>query len=386
MMRESRGALKVGSLRGIPIRVHYSLLLVLPLLAYLFGGAFRRAAEVAEVPPEQLMGSPMLWGLGVAVGLFASVFVHELAHTFYALARGGQVRSITLMMVGGVSELSEAPPRPRDEALMALVGPLTSLALAGLFGLATWGVEGTTSFNLQFACFYLASLNLFLGLFNLLPAFPMDGGRILRAVLSGRMGPVRATRVASLVGRGFAVLFALWGVVSFNPFLFVIAFFIFMGAEGESRQVRMKALLERVSVSELMTPRGAGVEAGALLEQALWDLRRERQTALPVTEDGRPVGLVDVEAVRAVSEADRIHRLTREVMRPVQVVRLDEDGWRAVRQLAENSAQLLAVVDADGRLVGTLDVDDVQRGMTLLQTREERAERDARRWRQERPA
>ncbi|NVJ28777.1 site-2 protease family protein, partial [Myxococcus sp. AM011] len=130
----------------------------------------------------------------------------------------------------------------------------------------------------------------------------------------------------------------------------------------------------------------AGVEVGALLEQALWDLRRERQTVLPVTEDGRPVGLVDVEAVRAVSEADRIHRLTREVMRPVLVVRLDEDGWRAVRQLAENSAQLLAVVDAEGRLVGTLDVDDAQRGMTLVQTREERAERDARRWRQERPA
>ena len=128
----------MGAFRGIPIRVHFTLLLILPLLAVMFGGAFRRAAEVAEVPPERLLGSPAVWGLGVAVGLFASVFVHELAHTLYALARGGRVRSITLMMVGGVSELTEAPPRPRDEALMALVGPLTSILLAAGFGVATW--------------------------------------------------------------------------------------------------------------------------------------------------------------------------------------------------------------------------------------------------------
>ncbi|GEN05336.1 Zn-dependent protease (includes SpoIVFB) [Myxococcus fulvus] len=385
-MRETRGALQVGSLRGIPVRVHFSLLLVLPLLAYVFGGAFRRAAEVAAVPEEQLWGAPWGWGLGVAVGLFASVFVHELAHTLYALARGGQVRSITLMMVGGVSELSEAPPRARDEALMALVGPLTSLALAGLLALATWGVAGTGSFNLQFACFYLASLNLFLGVFNLLPAFPMDGGRILRALLAGRMGMVRATQVASVVGRGFALLFGVWGLATFNPFLMVIAFFIFMGADGEAKQVRMKATLEKVRVAELMTPRWMGVDVGASLEEALWEFRVERRTALPVTEEGRPLGRVAVEAVRAVPAGERTRRQVREVMRPAPVARLEEDGWQALRRMAEEGSPLLLVVDADGRLAGTLEVGDVERGLTLFQNREERAERDARRWREERPA
>lgn len=385
-MRETRGAWKVGSLRGIPIRVHVSLLLILPLLAYLFSGAIRRAAEVAHIPGAQGMVSSGLWGLGVAVGLFASILIHELAHTLYALRRGGKVRSITLMMVGGVSELTEPPPRPRDEALMALVGPLTSLALAGLFGLATWVVEGTGSFHLQFACFYLATLNVFLGLFNLLPAFPMDGGRILRALLVGRMGPVRATRVASLVGRGFAVAFAVWGLVTLNPFLLVIAFFIYMGAEGEARQSRMKAVLERVRVAELMTPRAVGTEADVSLEGVLWDLRRERRSVLPVTEAGRPVGAVGVEEVRGVPEAERLRRTAREVMRPAPVAPMEENGWRALRLMVESAVPLVAVVDADGRLVGTLDVDDVQRGMALFQTREERAEREARRWRQERPA
>ncbi|MCP3105126.1 site-2 protease family protein [Myxococcus sp. K15C18031901] len=385
-MPESRGSLRLGVFRGIPIRAHYTLLLVLPLLAYLFGGAFQRAAQVAEVPPERLSGSPWLWGLGVAVGLFASVFAHEMAHTVYALWRGGKVRSITLMMVGGVSELTEPPPRARDEALMALVGPLTSIGLAVVFGGAMVLVRATGSFNLQFACFYLASLNLFLGLFNLLPAFPMDGGRIVRALLTRRLGLVRATRVASLLGRGFAVLFGLWGAVSLNPFLVVIAFFIYMGAEGEARQVRMKALLEGVAVSELMTPRVVGVEATMSLDDALWNLRRERRTALPVTDGDHPVGLVGVEEIRTVSEHARDIRVARDVMRPAVLVKQDEDGWRALRRMAEAQAPLLVVVDAWERLVGTLDLEDIQRGMTLLQARAERAEREGRGWRQERPA
>ncbi|MBZ4415161.1 site-2 protease family protein [Myxococcus sp. RHSTA-1-4] len=385
-MRAARGSFQVGAFRGIPIRVHFTLLLVLPLLAVMFGGAFRRAAELAEVPPERLLGSPALWGLGVAVGLFASVFVHELAHTVYALARGGRVRSITLMMVGGVSELTEAPPRPRDEALMALVGPLTSIFLAGVFGGATWLLEGTRSFNLQFACFYLASLNLFLGLFNLLPAFPMDGGRIVRASLTGRLGALRATRVASVLGRGFAVLFGLWGALSFNPFLMVIAVFIYMGAEGEARQVRMKATLERVPVSALMTPRVAGVEASDSLWDAMWALRRERRLMLPVTEAGKPVGWVGMEALRTVPEEARATRAARELMAPVEVAGLEEDGWTALRRMAEKEVPQLAVVAADGTLAGTLDIGDVQRGMALYQTRLERAERQERGFRQERPA
>jgi Zn-dependent protease len=377
--------LQVGAFRGIPIRVHFTLLLILPLLAVMFGGAFRRAAEVAEVPPERLLGSPAVWGLGVAVGLFASVLVHELAHTVYALRRGGRVRSITLMMVGGVSELTEAPPRPRDEALMALVGPLASIVLAVAFGGGTWLLQGTRSFNLQFACFYLASLNFFLGAFNLLPAFPMDGGRIVRASLTGRLGAVRATRVASLMGRAIAVLMGLWGAFSLNPFLLVIAVFIYVGAEGESRQVRMKATLERVPVSALMTPRLEGVDAGASLWEAMWALRQAKRL-LPVTEDGRPVGWLGMDAVGGVPETERATRTARELMQPVEVVGVDEDGWTALRRMAEKEAPQLAVVAASGTLEGILDLLDVQRGLMLYEARAERAGRQERGWRQERPA
>ncbi|MBU8899095.1 site-2 protease family protein [Corallococcus sp. M34] len=387
MPATTRGGLQFASFRGIPIRAHFSLLLILPLLAFLFGGAFRRAAEVAHLPPERLAGSPFLWGLVVAVGLFASVLVHELAHTVYALRHGGRVRGITLMMVGGVSELSEAPPRPRDEALMALMGPLTSLGLAAVLAGATWLLRDLHAFNLQFACFYLGTLNLFLGLFNLLPAFPMDGGRIVRAVLTSRWGPLRATRVAAGLGRGFAVLLGLWGLVQLNPLLVLIAFFIFLGAEGEARQVRMKVTLEGIPVAQLMSPRRVGVDVGDSLWDAQWALRRERVPVLPVTEEGRPVGRVTLEALGAVPEDERGHRTTREVMQsPAVTVSLADDGWTAVRRMAEAQVPQLAVVEEDGRLAGTVDVTDVQQTLALHASRTEREERRGPRWRQERPA
>jgi len=168
----------------------------------------------------------------VAIALFACVLVHELAHSLYALRKGGRVRDITLLMVGGVSQMSEPPKEVKHEAIMALAGPLVSFALGAEFHLLRL-LADHASFNLRFALFYLGILNLALGAFNLLPAFPMDGGRILRAVLATRMGLVQATRTAAKVGKVFAVVFGVLGVLTINMLLVLIAFFMFIGAEGE---------------------------------------------------------------------------------------------------------------------------------------------------------
>src|SRR6202022_4623456 len=248
------GGFRIGTIKGIPIRVHYSFLLILPFLAYQFGLLFRSAASHAEVPREMLGGNPFIWGLGLALALFASVLIHELAHSLYALKKGGRVQDITLLMIGGVSNLSTPPKTTRQEAVMALVGPLTSLLLAGVFYAANRVVAGLDSFDLQFALFYLAEMNLFLGLFNLLPAFPMDGGRIARAMLTERYGLLRATQLAVGLGKAFAALFGIVGLFSFNVVLMIIAFFIFVGAEAESRSVLIKAMLGHVRVRDLMSP------------------------------------------------------------------------------------------------------------------------------------
>jgi Zn-dependent protease/CBS domain-containing protein len=356
---------KIGTIRGIPIRIHYTFLLILPLLAIGFARTFRAAAVAAEVPPEQLAGSPWLWGLGVAVALFASVLVHELGHSLYALRKGGRVRDITLLMIGGVSRVAEPPKEVRHEAVMALVGPVVSLAIGGLL-YAIHSLAPAASFNLRFALFYVGSLNLFLGLFNLLPAFPMDGGRILRAALAGRLGVVRATNVAAGFGKVFAVAFGIWGLFTFNLLLLLVAFFVFTSAESETRAVTIKALLGHLRVRDLMSGQLVSVPAEVSVHEAAEQMLRERRLAFAVTEHDAPSGLITLDAIQAVPAERRTTTPVREVTVVAPAVSPDEEVANALRVMSEREVSQLAVVE-DGRLVGSLSRDDILRGLRLSQ-------------------
>lgn len=356
---------RIATIRGIPIRIHISLVLVLPLVAYGFARAFLSAADLAGVPASRLSGGPWLWGLGVAVALFASVLVHELAHSLYALRHGGRVRDITLLMVGGVSEMSEAPRHARDEAIMALVGPLASLGIASVLFLLYAG-SARASFNLRFAMFYLGSLNLFLGAFNLLPAFPMDGGRILRALLTSRMGLVRATHIAARVGKVFAVLFAVWGFLTFNMLLLLIAFFVFVGAEAETRAVMVKALLGRLRVRDVMSFDIASIPADITVHEGGERMLEERRTSFAVTLDGHPIGLLTLEAIQAVPPDKREHVLVREVATPARPLSPTEDAARALRLMSDTDVPQITVVD-HGDLIGMVSRDDIVRSLKLTE-------------------
>lgn len=357
------GGFRIFTIRGIPIRLHWSFLIVLPFLAFAFSRTFRTAALVADVPPDQLVGSPLLWGLGVALALFASVLVHELAHSLYALQRGGRVRGITLLMVGGVSEISEPPEKARQEAVMALVGPLVSLALGGVFFLVH-RYSDWASFNLRFAFFYLGSLNVFLGVFNLLPAFPMDGGRILRALLTDRMGAVRATSVASRVGKGFAVLFGLWALVSFNMFLLLLAFFVFIGAEAETRTVMVRAILGGLRVGDIMQ-RGVSMLPGEItVDAAAEQMLRDRTTAYVVMEGGGAVGVLTLDDLQKVPADQRAVVTVRAIVTPVAPVSASADATTALRLMSERDVPLVVVGDG-GMVLGTLSRDDIARTLKL---------------------
>jgi Zn-dependent protease len=200
-----RGAITLFHVKGVPIRAHWTLLLVLPYLAVVFSAQFTHMADVAGVRAASLRGPALLWGTLLAIALFASVAVHELAHTLVALARGGKVRDITLMLLGGISHFERVPERPATEALVAAAGPVTSLLVGGIL-LAILHAVGHGPSDARLGLLYLASLNLVLGLFNLLPAFPMDGGRLLRAALATGMGRARATAIAARVGMALAVV------------------------------------------------------------------------------------------------------------------------------------------------------------------------------------
>ena len=351
---------RVARIRGIPIRVDVTFLLVLPFLAYAFGHGFVEAARLAGVPPERIAGPPWAWGLGIALALFGSVLVHELAHSLYALRRGGKVRSITLLMIGGVSEL-DAPPR--GEAAMALAGPATSAALGGLFvGLARLTTAAGLP-SVSFALFYLGQLNLVLCAFNLLPAFPMDGGRILRGALARRMVPVRATAIAARLGRAFALVFAVLGFLSLNVMLLFISFVVYVGAEAELRHVLVQDALGDLRVRDLMSSLDRGESADGTLAGAAARMIRERRTAYPVVDDGRVVGFVTASAVKRVAPAARHRALVRDALAPATVV---DAGARLadVLPLLAQARPELVVVEA-GRLVGTLSQLDVSRGLDL---------------------
>src|SRR5262249_24187970 len=161
-------------------------------------------------------------------------------------------------------------------AIMALVGPLTSLALAAIFYGIRLAIAGLGSFDVQFAFFYVAEMNLFLGLFNLLPAFPMDGGRVVRGLLVERYGVIRATQIAVALGKAFSVVFGIIGLFSFNIILIIIAFFIFLGADAESRGVLVKAMMGHVRVRDLMSARHPFVSPAPSVYDAAEQMLRER--------------------------------------------------------------------------------------------------------------
>ncbi|HWU86549.1 MAG TPA: site-2 protease family protein, partial [Kofleriaceae bacterium] len=245
------GSLTLFRVRGVPIRAHWTLLLILPYLAFAFSVDFRSVAALSGVGQERLTLPPLVWGIVLAIGLFASVTVHELAHTFAAMRFGGRVRSITLMLVGGVSQLVRIPDRPLHEAIMAAVGPATSLVLGGVIYLLYRGSGGWPP-DLQMALFYLGGMNLVLGAFNLIPAFPMDGGRLLRAGLAARLGRARATQIAATVGKVSAFVLGALGLWTASLLLMLIAVFVYAGAQGELVQERVHAALEGLRIVDLL--------------------------------------------------------------------------------------------------------------------------------------
>jgi Zn-dependent protease len=221
--------------RGIPVRVHLSLLLFLPYLAFVATRQYRWLAGVLGVGPEELRVPAWAWGGVLAVGTFVAVLAHELAHCWVALANGARVRSISLMMLGGVSTVEGELP-PAKEAWMAFAGPLASLVIAA----ACFAAHRLLPLpaDVAVAAFAGGVTNAFLGAFNLLPAFPMDGGRVVRGLLATRLGVARATIFAARLGQGMAALFAAWAILTYNPLLVLVAWFVWAGASAERERAR----------------------------------------------------------------------------------------------------------------------------------------------------
>lgn len=368
-----RGSLTLLRIRGIPIRVHWSLLLAVPYLAWVFSAQFAGVAHVAGEDTAAIHLPPLLIGAILVLGLFASILLHELAHSLVALRRGGKVRSITLLLLGGISQIEQMPRRPRDEAVVAAVGPATSLGLAGvLFALHALTPHGVG--DARVGLFYLANLNLVLGIFNLLPAFPMDGGRVLRALLAARSTPARATAIAAGIGKVLAVGLGLLGLWGGNWLLMLIAVFVYTGAQAEALREHAREALEGVRVGEVMLRHPVTVGAHTPLAEVPGTMQATGRLELVVVNTrGQPVGVLraaDVAAIPPEQREDlRISDLGAQLASRVAVATPQDGVTEAMERARIEGADTLLVIDPAVGLVGLVGRTELEHALTLRSTR-----------------
>lgn len=358
-------ALQVGKVRGVPLRLHFTLLLVLPYLAFELSRGARLMAAHADIPLEAGAMALLAWGMLLAIAIFASIYVHELAHVIVAQRAGGKVRAVTLMLLGGVSEI-EQMPSGNPEARMAIAGPLASIAL-GLVGLGAFFVTGTAAPLVRLFLYYLAVTNLIIGIFNLLPAFPLDGGRVLRAVLRNRLGQVRATTIAAGISKFVAAGLLIFSLLTKNLVLALIAFFLFVAGDAEAKETVIREALRGMRVSDLAKRAVPVLSKDDTVDEARLVLARTGAPAVAVLDGAGPPSLITVfELVRAcssgqLSPSTRLRVLT---ARACESVREDDDVGCALDRMNRSSGELLLVEGDDGPS-GILRRDDIARAIEL---------------------
>jgi Zn-dependent protease/CBS domain-containing protein len=376
--------IKIGSAVGIPIRLNWTFLIVLPLFAYLIGGEVSTIVEVMNevaglgIDAAVLASGPAPWLLGfaAAIGLFVGVLLHEFGHSLVAMRYGYEIESITLWLLGGLASFEEFPENWRHEFWIAIAGPLVSVAV----GIACYGIvfalpAGTgASVGVNAALFvfgYLALLNVVLAVFNMLPAFPMDGGRVLRALLARNQPHAQATQRAASVGKVFAFLMGIVGLFTFQLLLIVLAFFVYIAASGEAQQTTLKAVFEGVTVGDVMTRREDlhTVSEDTSVAELMNRMFTERHTGYPVLDGGELVGMVTLEDARSVREVERdAYRVDDVMATEVVAVAPTADALSALRTMQESGVGRLAVVDADGELVGLISRSDLMTAFNIIQT------------------
>jgi Zn-dependent protease/CBS domain-containing protein len=297
--------------------------------------------------------------------------LHEFGHSLVARRYGYEIDSITLWLFGGVARLVEMPEDWRHELVIAVAGPVVSVGLGALSYAALLAVPDSLP-AVRFVVAYLALTNVTLAVFNMLPGFPMDGGRVLRALLARDRPYARATKQAAEVGKAFAFLLGLVGLFA-NLFLVALAFFIYMGASSEAQQTAMRAAFEDVVVADVMTPRDRldVVREDASVADLLDRMARERHTGYPVVRDGALVGLVTLDDARAVREVERDAYTVGDVMTTdLAWVGAADDVMLAVTTMGERGVGRVPVHDADGAFVGLVTRSDLVTAFEVLQHRE----------------
>jgi Zn-dependent protease/CBS domain-containing protein len=352
-------AFKIGRVAGIDLKVHWTFFLLLAFFAF---AGYQGAGSLTNALVTTL----------VIVALFVCVVLHELGHSLVAQRLGIEIQDITLLPIGGVARLKSLPTRPWDEVKIAIAGPLVNVVLAPIFfaialllGTRSLDIanilQGGNSLGQIFS--YLGFINVALVVFNLIPAFPMDGGRVLRGLLATRLGAVRATDISSAIGQFFALAFFLIGLLGGNFLLALVGVFIFFGASGEAQMVRQRELTRGLDVSDVMgtRPHTETATPYQTFGQVLDSVIHGYQEDFPVVdEEGNLVGMITRNEIMAAAHSPERYATVRDLMKtafPILSPGADLFG-EGYRLLQESKLRALPVVEG-GKLVGMLTIEDV---------------------------
>ncbi len=317
-----------------------------------------------------------IMGAAGAVGLFVSIVFHELWHSLVARRFGLPMKGITLFIFGGVSEMTDEPANAKVEFFMAVAGPLSSVVLGGILLGVTALARGTFSLPTRAVLAYLGVLNLILAGFNLIPAFPLDGGRVLRSVLWGAKGNLRwATRVASRVGSIFGFLLIAVGVFEFfvgnfvgGIWMFLIGLFLRNAAQASYQQVVVRRALEGEHVRRFMVPDPVTVSPDATVDDLVENyIYKHHFKMYPVEDHGELVGCVNVNQVKEIPRGERERHAVREIARacsPDNTIGPDDDAMNALARMSRTNSTRLMVTD-HGRLLGMITLKDLMSFLSL---------------------
>lgn len=318
-----------------------------------------------------------LMGVGGAIGLLISIVFHELWHSLIARRFGLPMKGITLFIFGGVAEMSDEPPTPKAEFFMAVAGPLSSIVLGGvLFGV--WFLLEGTGFSLPVlgVINYLAIINLILAGFNLLPAFPLDGGRVLRSILWASKDNLKwATQIASKIGSGFGVALMLFGVFSFimgniigGVWMFVIGLFLRGASQSSYQQLVIRRSLEGEPVKKFMKSEPVTVSPSLSLEDLVENYVYKHHFKLyPVTDGDKLRGCVTINQIKEVPKEERRQHTVGEIAHAcseVNTISPDEDTINALKIMRKHNTSRLMVVD-NGQLVGVIALKDIMEMLSM---------------------
>ncbi|TVQ89671.1 MAG: site-2 protease family protein [Bacteroidetes bacterium] len=349
---QSRYSLNLGNPFGIRVSVHWTFSL---LIAWIVFVSLNRGLGIEQI----------LMHIVFVLALFVCVVLHEFGHSLVAIRFGGKVESITLLPIGGMANLSKMPEKPREEFLVSAAGPAVNVVIAAILWLYLAFIHPVKVSDMEFETITISNFplmllaaNLFIVAFNLIPAFPMDGGRLFRSALSMKMSRLKATTIAKDIGQIFAIIFIIAGLF-INPFLIIIGFFILLGAKGEHQMIKYQDILDNYTVKDVLTEDYSNLDAEDTLGEAAQKLVQISDRGFIIKSEGEYAGILTKnDLIKGLSSHGKEGKVKEVMSRDIKSVNSDMPLFEAYVELRKSGYDLVPVIENE-KFKGILDLENV---------------------------